>query len=189
MADTPLQGLRIAIIASDMTEEAELVEPRQALEAAGAETYLIAPEKDEIMTAKHFEKSTSYPVDEKLDAVEAADFDGVLLPGGALNADSLRVNEKLQHFVQDMDAADKPMAFICHAPWELISAGLVEGRTLTGYHTIADDIRNAGGEFKDREVVVEDNWVSSRQPDDIPAFNRAMIELFAESRARVLRTA
>jgi protease I len=177
--------MKIAIIASDMTEEAELVKPRQALDDAGYDTYLIAPDKNEIVTANHHDKSTSYPVDEKLDNIDAEDFDGVLLPGGALNADFLRTNDKLQEFLQDMDEAGKPIAFICHAPWELISAGLVEGRTLTGYFTIADDIRNAGGEFQDRPVVTDDNWVSSRKPDDIPLFNSAMLELFAESKARL----
>jgi protease I len=106
----------------------------------------------------------------------------VLLPGGALNADTLRVHPRAQQFVRDMDEAGKPIAVICHAPWLLVSANLVRGRTITSYHTIQDDLRNAGAKWQDEEVVRDKNWVSSRQPSDIPAFNRAMIELFAEHR-------
>jgi protease I len=178
--ETPLSGMRIAILATDMVEEAELVEPRAALEEAGAEVDLIAPKGDEIISANHHNKSEPYPVDHVLSEVDAADYDGVLLPGGALNADVMRVEPRVKEFLRDMNDAAKPMAIICHAPWELISAGLVEGRHLTSYHTIADDIRNAGGEWSDEEVVIDNNWVSSRQPDDIPAFNAAMIDLFAQ---------
>jgi protease I len=108
----------------------------------------------------------------------------VLLPGGALNADALRVEKEAQEFVREIDRAKKPIAVICHGPWLLVSAGLVKGRTLTSYHTIQDDIRNAGGNWKDQEVVRDANWVSSRQPSDIPAFNREMLALFAETKAR-----
>jgi protease I len=178
--DKPLMGMRIAILASDMVEEVELVEPRAALEAVGAETELIAPRGGEIISANHFDKSEPYQVDNTLDEVEPTDYDGVLLPGGALNADFMRVEPRVKEFLQQMDDAGKPMAIICHAPWELISAGLVEGRQLTSFHTIQDDIRNAGGEWLDDAVVIDNNWVSSRKPDDIPAFNKAMIELFVQ---------
>jgi protease I len=180
MQDSQLQGMRVAILATDMVEEAELVEPRAALEAAGAETVLISPKDSEVITAHHFDKSNSYPVDLPLDEAEASSYDAVLLPGGALNADVMRADERVQKFLQDIDEAGKPIAVICHAPWELISAGLVEGRSLTSYHTIADDIRNAGAEWTDEPVVVDGNWVSSRRPDDIPAFNAAMIKLFTD---------
>lgn len=180
--DKPLEGMRVAILATDMVEEAELVEPREALEAAGAETELIAPKEGEIITANHFDKSEAYPVDATLEEVEPTDYDAVLLPGGALNADNMRVQPRLQQFLQQMDDAGKPMAIICHAPWELIDAGLVEGRSLTSYHTIAKDIENAGGEWSDQPVVIDDNWVTSRQPEDIPKFNKAMIQLFARIR-------
>lgn len=175
-----LEGMRIAILANDMVEEAELVEPRHALELAGAETVLIAPHGGEILTVNHFDKSESYPVEATLDDIDSTAYDAVLLPGGALNADSMRVEPRLHEFLQEMDGADKPIAVICHAAWELISAGLVEGRHLTSYRTIEDDIRNAGGEWSDEEVVVDGNWVSSRSPSDIPAFNAAMIDLFAQ---------
>jgi protease I len=178
--EKPLEGMRVAILASDMVEEAELVEPRLALEEAGAETELIAPHDGEIVAANHFDKGETYPEDTTLQTAEPTDYDAVLLPGGALNADFMRVVPKVKEFLRETDAAGKPIAAICHAPWELISAGLAEGRHLTGYHTIADDVLNAGAEFTDEEVVVDGNWVSSRMPDDIPAFNRQMIDLFAQ---------
>ena len=170
----------MAVLATDMVEEAELVEPRAALEAAGARTELISPKDSEIIAANHFNKANSYPVDRSLDDAEASSYDAVFLPGGALNADFMRADERVQKFLQDADEAGKPIAIICHAPWELISADLVEGRSLTSFYTIADDIRNAGGEWTDEPVVVDGNWVSSRSPEDIPAFNQAMIKLFAD---------
>jgi protease I len=178
-----LDGMKVAILATDMFEEAELVEPRQALEDEGAETEVIAPHDGELQAARHFDKGESISVDKLLSSASADDYDAVLLPGGALNADNLRVEEAAQTFVQDMDKAGKPIAFICHAPWLLVSAGLVKGRTLTSFHTIEDDIANAGAHWVDEEVVEDNNWVSSRQPDDIPAFNQAMIKLFADSRS------
>lgn len=175
-----LAGMRIAILATDMVEEIELVDPRQALEDAGAETDLIAPKVGEIISATHFDKSEAYPVDATLDEVEPTDYDAVLLPGGVVNADMLRADPRAQQFVQHMDEAGKPIAVICHGAWLLVSAGLADGRTLTSYHTIADDIMNAGGEWVDRATVVDENWISSRRPDDIPQFNVAMINLFAQ---------
>lgn len=175
-----LRGLQVAILVSDMFEETEMVEPRQALEDAGAETTLIAPHDGEVIAANHFDKGESYQIDATLENAEPTDFDALLLPGGALNADFLRVDPKVQAFIQHFDETGKPMAIICHAPWELISAGVMDGRHITSFHTIADDIRNAGGEWTDEEVVIDNNWVTSRKPDDIPAFNTAMIELFAK---------
>jgi len=175
-----LEGLRVAILATDGVEDAELKDPRKALDNAGAKTTLIAPKAGKIQSLNHSDKASQYNVDQTLDQVRADQFDAVLLPGGALNADTLRVHPRAQEFVREMNQAGKPIAFICHAPWLLVSAELVKGRSLTSYHTVQDDIRNAGGKWQDEEVVQDKNWVSSRQPSDIPAFNRSMIELFAE---------
>jgi protease I len=184
MSDKQLNGLRVAILATNGFEEAELLEPRKALDAAGARTTVIAPKSGKIQGMKHDEKSQSVPVDSTLDKANPADFDAVLLPGGALNADALRVEQAAQKFVQEINNAHKPIAFICHAPWLLVSAGLAKGRTMTSYHTIQDDLRNAGAKWVDKEVVRDGNWISSRQPTDIPAFNREMLSLFCEPKAR-----
>ena len=180
--EKPLEGLRVAILATDGVEEAELREPRKALDQAGAKTTLFAPKESEIQSFQHHDKAEKFKVDMTLAQVDPTEFDAVLLPGGALNADTLRVQPKAQEFVREMDRQGKPIAVICHAPWLLVSAECVRGRTLTSYHTIQDDVRNAGGNWKDEEVVRDRNWVSSRQPSDIPAFNREMIQLFSERR-------
>src|SRR5207237_3976810 len=133
----------------------------------------------------HHDKTSQFDVDMRLDQADPAKFDAGLLPGGALNADTLRVHPGAQQFVRNLDEQGRPIAVICHGPWLLISADLVRGRTMTSYHTIQDDVRNAGGKWQDEEVVRDKNWVSSRQPSDIPAFNAAMIELFAARLARV----
>lgn len=176
-----LEDMKVAILATDMVEESELVEPRDALIEQGADVRIVSPKDGEIISANHFDKSESYEVDATLDEVEPANFDALMLPGGALNADFLRVEPRAQYFVQQMDEAGKPVAVICHGSWLLVSANLVDGRRLTSFHTIADDIRNAGGEWVDQPVVVDGNWVSSRKPDDIPQFNEAMIALFADA--------
>ena len=175
-----LDGMRVAIILSDDFEQAEMTEPRKALEQVGATTVLISPKPGQVTGMNHDVKADSFPVDMTLDQAQPSDFDAVMLPGGALNADFLRLNPKAQDFVRQLDSSGKPMAIICHAPWLLVSAGLVKGRKLTSYHTIQDDIRNGGGKWQDAEVVRDSNWVSSRQPSDIPMFNRAMIDLFTE---------
>lgn len=174
-----LKDMRIAIVATDMVEESELTEVREALEAAGAITELIAPKEGEIIAANHFDKSRKYDVDATLEEIDAEEYDAVYLPGGALNADQIRKEPLLQRFLQHMNDSDKPIAAICHAAWELISAGIVEGHTLTSYDSIADDVRNAGGEWVDEPVVIDGNLISSRKPDDIPKFNIAMIKLFS----------
>lgn len=175
-----LNGMRVAIIVSDDFEQVEMTEPRSALQQAGAEMVLISPKAGTVQGMKHDQKADTFPVDMTLDQAQPDQFDAVLLPGGALNADHLRVDPKAQAFVKRMDERGRPLAVICHAPWLLVSAGLVKGRTLTSYHTIQDDIRNAGGNWVDREVVRDGTWVTSRQPSDIPAFNREMVQLFAE---------
>ena len=182
MADKNLNGFRVAILATDGVEDVELKEPRNALDEAGARTTLFAPKAGNIYSMNHHDKAAQYDVDQTLDHARADEFDAVLLPGGALNADTLRVHPRAQQFVRDMDEAGKPIAVICHAPWLLISAAIVCGRSITSYHTIQDDIRNAGGKWQNEEVVQDKNWVSSRQPSDIPAFNRAMIDLFSQRR-------
>lgn len=188
MANKSLEGMRVAILATDGVEDAELSEPRKALEQAGAQITLIAPKEGKIYSMKHHDKANQYEVNTSLAQANPQQFDAVLLPGGALNADALRVHPQAQEFIRDMDRSGKPIAVICHAPWLLVSAGCVRDRTLTSYHTIQDDIRNAGGDWQDEEVVRDKNWVSSRQPSDIPAFNRTVIELFSEQRQRSEKT-
>jgi protease I len=189
MANEQLNGLRVAIVCATDFEQAELVGPRQALDDAGAKTVLISPKPGKIWGFNHDEKADQFEVDMSLDRANPDDFDAVLLPGGALNADFLRVQPKAQEFVRNIDKAGKPIAVICHAPWLLVSTGLVKGRHLTSYYTIQDDIRNAGGRWEDKEVIRDRNWVSSRQPQDIPAFNREMLALFSEARATQTRAA
>jgi protease I len=188
MASRDLDGIRVAILLETDFEQVEMTEPRTALEDAGATCRLISP-KNEVTGVKHDEKQDTFKVDLPLDRANPDEFDALLLPGGALNADTLRVVPKAQEFVRKMDEAGKPMAVICHAPWLLVSARLAKGRHLTSYHTIKDDMINAGANWEDREVIVDRNLVTSRQPSDIPAFNREMIRLFNESRGRNLRAA
>jgi protease I len=176
-----LTGFRVAVIATDGFEEQELTEPVGALKDAGAKVTILSPKSGKLQAFRHMEKGITVPANKILAEADSDEFDGVMLPGGTLNADFLRVLPELQSFLRTIQDAHKPIAAICHAPWELISAGLVKGRTLTGYHTIQDDIRNAGGNWVDQEVVEDDNWVTSRQPDDLPAFNKAMLGLFSTS--------
>ncbi len=175
--------VRVAILATDGFEESELTGPARALREAGAKVEVIAPKGGSIQGFRHFDKAQSVTVDRTLDEARPEEYDALLMPGGALNADALRVVPRAQEFVRSFQEAGKPIAAICHAPWTLISAGVVRGRTLTSYHTIQDDVRNAGGKWVDREVVEDGNWVTSRQPGDIPAFNKAMIRLFAQAPA------
>lgn len=176
-----LSGYKVAVIATDGFEQAELEEPVKALREAHATVEILAPKGKTIQGFKHLDKGDMANVDRKLADAKPSDYNGLLLPGGALNADALRLLPEVKTFVTAFDQAHKPIAAICHAPWILVSADLVRGRTLTSYHTIQDDIRNAGGIWKDQEVVVDNNWVTSRQPSDIPAFNREMIGLFAKN--------
>lgn len=180
MAPGLLNGVKVAILATDGVEQVELAEPRKALEEAGAKTTLLAPRSGKIQAMRHDEKAGEFTVDAVLDWAKPEEFDAVLLPGGALNADALRMEEAARRFIAKMDNAGKPIAVICHAPWLLISAGLVKGRKLTSYHTIQDDLRNAGAQWMDQSVVRDGNWVSSRQPSDLPVFNREIIQLFSE---------
>jgi protease I len=184
MADKTLQGVRVAILATNGVEQVELTEPRKALHEAGARTTLISVKPGKIKGMQHDRLADEFEVEMTLDEADPEEFDAVLLPGGALNADALRVENAAQEFVRYIDDSGKPIAVICHGPWLLVSAGLVDGRTLTSYHTIEDDIRNAGGNWMDKEVIRDQNWVSSRQPSDIPVFNREMLNLFSEHRSK-----
>lgn len=179
---TDLSNLRVAIIAADGFEDTELTEPLKALTQAGAAVTIVSLELGEIQGLQHMTKTVRIPVDRTIDDIDLdRSFDAVHLPGGALNADALRAVPEVQLFLREMEETSKPIAAICHAPWLFVSAGLVQGRTLTSYHTIQDDIRNAGGIWVDQAVVKDGNWVTSRQPTDLPAFNRAMLDLFAQS--------
>jgi protease I len=177
-----LSDFRVAVLAADGFEETELTEPVKALKAAGARVTIVSLKPGEIQGVLHdLDKTVKVKVDRTIGDVGADEFDAVHLPGGTVNADSMRMVPEVQAFLRAMQEAGKPLSAICHAPWELVSAGLARGRTLTSYHTIQDDIRNAGGKWVDREVVEDGNWVTSRQPGDLPAFNRAMLGLFAQS--------
>ena len=181
-----LTDFRVAVIANDGFEETELTEPVKALKAAGAQVSILSLKLGEIQGVRHdIDKTVMVKVDRTIKGAHADEFDAVHLPGGTVNADSLRMVPEVQAFLRAMQEAGKPIAAICHAPWELISAGLVSGRRLTGYKTIQDDIKNAGGHWVDEAVAQDDNWVTSQQPGDLPAFNRAMIDLFYRSRRAV----
>jgi protease I len=179
-----LSDFRVAVLATDGFQESELKDPVEALKEAGAQVTIVSLKLGEIQGVRHGTKTGKVKVDRTIENVSADQFDAVLLPGGTSNADALRMVPEVQSFLQRINEIAKPIAAICHAPWELISAGLVRGRTLTGYYTIQDDVRNAGGNFVDQEVVEDDNWVTSRQPADIPAFNQAILKLFASSPAK-----
>lgn len=189
MPEKTLYGIKVAVLTTDGVEQAELLEPKKAFEEAGATVLVISPKGGKIQGFKHYDKADQIPVDLELNRADPEHFDAVLLPGGALNADVLRIEKKAQEFVHEIDQQGKPIAVICHGPWLLVSAGLVKGRKLTSWPTLQDDIRNAGGEWEDREVLRDRNWVSSRKPDDIPAFNREMIRLLAEAKQKNKRVA
>lgn len=178
-----LSNKKIAILMADGVEESELLEPSKALKMEGAEVVVASPRGEEVQVMRHDEKTIKANSQMKTSELRASEFDGVMLPGGAMNADLLRMDEDARRFVRDMNDAGKPMAVICHAPWLLVSADIVRGRTLTSYFTVQDDIRNAGGNWVDQETVVDGNLLTSRSPADIPAFNAKMIEMLASARA------
>lgn len=182
MGEQKLKGKRVAIVAADMVERVELIEPRQALEQAGAETDLISLKPGTIKTFDHFDPAEDERVDHAVEEVDASDYDALLIPGGVGNPDQLRGDESMVAFVRSFFEQGKPVAAICHAPWVLIDAGVVRDRTLTSWPTVGSDLRNAGANWVDKEVVVDGGLVTSRKPDDIPAFNEKMIEEFAEGK-------
>lgn len=174
-----LHGKRIAILATNGVEQVEMTEPRKALEEAGAKTELVSPAKGKLQAWKHMEKGDQFPVDVPLDAADANNYDGLLLPGGVANPDQLRMLPKAVTFVKSFFDRGKPVAAICHAPWMLVEADVVQGRTLTSWPSVKTDLKNAGAKWVDREVVEDDGLVTSRKPDDIAAFNRKMLDLFS----------
>ena len=182
MPEQKLKGKKVAILAADMFERVELEEPRKALEDAGAKTEIVSIHDGEIKGFDHFDPATTLKVDKTVEEARAADYDALLVPGGVGNPDQLRADENAVNFVREFAESKKPMAVICHGPWVLVEAGIVRGRTLTSWPSLQTDIRNAGGNWVDQEVVVDEGLVTSRNPDDIPAFNRKMIEEFCEGR-------
>jgi protease I len=179
-----LKGKRVAIIVTDGFEQIEMTSPREALEEAGATCVLLAPKAGDVQGFKHHDRKNRFKVEMTLRKADAADFDAVLLPGGVINADAIRIDKDAQRIVQEIDRAGKPIAVICHGPWLLISAKLMRGRHITSWPTLRDDLENAGARWEDKECIRDRNWVSSRKPDDLPVFNRETIALFAEGGAR-----
>lgn len=174
-----LEGKRVAILATDGVEQVELVEPRKALDASGAETVLVAPHEGEIQAFNHHDKGDRFPVDRTLDRVRASEFAALFLPGGVINADALRGEKKAVQFAREMMLSDRPVAVICHGAWLLVEADAVAGRTLTSWPTLQTDIRNAGGTWVDEPVHVDDKLVTSRKPADIPQFNEHIVTEFS----------
>lgn len=172
-----LSKCRVAILAMDNFEQAELTGPKQALEQAGAKTDIISAKPGTITGMKHDQKADRFQVDKTFGEARPEDYDAVVLPGGVFNADQIRTQDGARQFVQKMVEQDKPLAVICHAPWLLVSAGLVRGKTLTSWPSLQDDLRNAGAQWVDREVVVDGRLITSRKPDDIPAFNEQLIKM------------
>jgi protease I len=179
-----LKGKRVAILVTDGFEQVELTSPREALEKAGATCVLISDVDGKVQGFEHHDKADKFKVELALDDATASEFDAVLLPGGVINGDALRVLPKAQEFVRAIDRAGKPVMVICHGGWILISAGLVKGRTITTWPTLQDDMRNAGATWKDEECVRDRNWVSSRKPDDLPAFNRECVRALSAPKAQ-----
>ena len=180
MATNKLTGKRVAILATDGVEQVELTEPRKALDEAGAKTTLVSPKSGKIKGWQHDHWGEELKVDLALESANADTFDALLLPGGVMNPDQLRVNKQAVQFVRSFFDSGKPVAAICHAPWMLVEADVVSGRSVTSWPSLQTDLRNAGADWVDREVVTDQGLVTSRKPDDIPAFNRKMIEEFAE---------
>ncbi len=180
MADE-LQGKRIAfLMANEGVEQVEFTEPRKAIEEAGAEVDVIATEGGQVQAFNHLDKADTFDVDKATSEAKADDYDGVVLPGGVANPDQLRTDEDAVRFLREFFAAGKPVGAICHAPWMLVEADVVDGRQVTSWPSLQTDIRNAGGDWVDEEVVVDSGLVTSRKPDDIPAFNSKIVEEFAE---------
>ena len=182
-----LQGLRVAVLATDGFEQSELIEPRRALDEVGATTQVVSPKTGEIRGWNHTDWGQSVRVDVALDGARPDDYDALVLPGGVMNPDKLRMEPKAVAFVKAFFDAGKPVAVICHGPWTILEAGAARGRRITSWPSLKTDLRNAGAQWVDEEAVVDGNLVSSRKPDDLPAFNRQMVELFARMCAPVGR--
>jgi len=180
MASSELSGKRVAILATDGVEQVELTEPRKALDEAGAKTVVVSPKRGKIKGWQHDHWGDEISVDQELEGANAETFDALLLPGGVMNPDHLRMNKQAVQFVKSFFDAGKPVAAICHGPWLLVEADVVRGRSVTSWPSLQTDLRNAGADWVDREVVTDEGLVTSRKPDDIPAFSRKMIEEFGE---------
>jgi protease I len=175
-----LNGKKVAILVTNGFEEIELTSPQEALEDAGAETEIVSPAEKTVKAWAETDWGGKYKVDVPLKEAKAAEYDALLLPGGVMNPDHLRLQPKAIEFIREFFEAGKPVAAICHGPWTLIDAGVAKGRRMTSYPSIKTDLKNAGVEWVDEEVVVDNGLVTSRKPDDLPAFNRKMIEEFGE---------
>ena len=182
---TTLANKRVAILATDGFEYVELVEPKKALEAAGAKADVISPKDGKIKGWNHTDWGESVPVNVALKSAKESDYDALLLPGGVMNPDTLRQNKDAVKFVKSFFDAHKPVAAICHGPWMLVEAGVLRGRKLTSWPSLQTDIRNAGGEWVDEQVIADQGLVTSRKPDDIPAFNKKMVEEIAEGKHKL----
>ena len=183
MATQSLDGLAVAVLVDDGFEQSELLKPRAALDAAGATTRVVSPKDGRVRGWNHAEWGEQVAVDVPLEQAAPDDYGALLLPGGVMNPDKLRMNPKAVAFVKAFFDARKPVAAICHGPWTVLESGNARGRRMTSWPSLQTDLRNAGASWTDEEVVVDGNLVTSRKPDDIPAFNREMIELFAGARA------
>jgi len=177
-----LQGKRVAFLATDMVEQVELTEPWQAVKDEGATVELVSLEEGEIQGFNHYDKADTFKVDRTVEEARADDYDALVIPGGVGNPDTMRMDENAVQFVRDFFEQGKPVGVICHGPWMLVEAGVVRDRKVTSWPSLRTDIRNAGGNWVDQEVVVEDGLVTSRKPDDLPAFNAKIVEEFAEGR-------
>lgn len=184
-----LTGIRVAILATDGFEQSELLEPRKALDQAGAATEIISPKGGRIRGWNHKEWGREVDVDQALQSADPKDYDALVLPGGVMNPDALRMNPTAVAFVKSFFEAGKPVAAICHGPWTVIETGAARGQRMTSWPSLKTDIKNAGAEWVDEEVVVDGKLVTSRKPDDLPAFNRATVKLFAQSRAQHAKSA
>ncbi len=181
MADK-LQGKRVAFLATDMVEKVELTEPWQAVKDEGATPELVSLEEGEIQGFNHYDKADTFKVDKTVEEASADDYDALVIPGGVGNPDTLRMDENAVQLVRDFFEQGKPVGVICHGPWMLVEAGVVRGRKVTSWPSLQTDIRNAGGEWVDEQVVVDNGLVTSRKPDDLPAFNAKIVEEFCEGR-------
>jgi protease I len=189
MADKHLNGIKVAILATDGVEQVELLKPREALKNAGAETKVVSLKSGKIKGWDHTKWGEEIPVDIELSNANPQDFDALLLPGGVQNPDKLRTEPKAVQFVKSFFQSGKPVAAICHAPWMVLEAGEARGLRITSWPSLKTDLKNAGAEWVDEEMVRHKNVVSSRKPDDIPAFNRGMIELFSEAKSKTRKAA
>lgn len=182
MSDQTLAGRKVAVLATDGFEQSELEKPVAALKAAGAQVEVVSPKSGQIQGWEHQDKGRTVPVDRELASADAAAYDAIVLPGGVLNPDALRLEPKAIDFIRHFVTQKKPIAAICHGPWTLINAGGVDGKAMTSWPSLETDLKNAGARWVDREVVVDRGLVTSRKPDDLPAFCAKMIEEFAEGR-------